>query len=56
MKPLMWDVMPVSWKYAALLQFDFSDLPGSRAEWVDMRWDELPTDIRWTLKQMRKPT
>lgn len=51
-KPLQWDVMSRGWRYAALSQFDFSDLPGSRAEWVDMDWEHLPADIRFTLRQM----
>lgn len=54
MKPLQWDVMSRGWRYAALSQFDFSDLPGSPATWVEMPWEELPADIRWTFKQMRR--
>lgn len=53
MKPLEWDLMTIARRYATLKQWDFSDQPGSRAEWVEMTWEDLPIAIRRVLKQTR---
>lgn len=44
--------MSVAWRYRSLRLFDFSDVSGCRAEWVEMSWEQLPLDIRSVLKQL----
>lgn len=50
-KPLQWDLMTATERYACLNQFDLSDL-GYKSIWVDLPWCRLPYEVQDCLKAL----
>lgn len=52
----MGDLMTVRERFALLRPWDFSDVPGSPADWVNLEWHRLPRPIRDILRLLTTRT
>lgn len=53
MKALQWDCMTIEQRYAFFKMFDFTDVEGGPAHWVDRSYPELPAEVRAVLRLIR---
>lgn len=45
--------MTIAQRYAFFKAFDFSDVEGGPATWVDQPYEELPAEVRSVLRLVR---